>query len=62
MLERTHRQHPADREVLTALVSIAQDTGDLAAALSHARELAALDHGDIQIRKLLLELEKRQDH
>ena len=52
VLERTHRQHPADREVLTALVSIAQDTGDLAAALSHARELAALDHGDIQIRKL----------
>jgi hypothetical protein len=34
----------------------------LAAALSHARALAALDHGDIQIRKLLLELEKRQAH
>ena len=62
VLERTHRQHPADREVLTALVSIAQDTGDLAAALSHARELAALDPEDMQIRKLLLELEKRQAH
>ena len=48
LLDRTHRQHPADRDVLTALVSIAQDTGDLAAALSHARELAALDPGDMR--------------
>ena len=62
LLDRTHRQHPADRDVLTALVSIAQDTGDLAAALSHARELAALDPGDMRIRKLLLDLEKRQAH
>jgi hypothetical protein len=43
-----------------AVVSIAQDTGDLAAALSHARALAALDPGDMRIRKLLLNLEKRQ--
>jgi predicted CXXCH cytochrome family protein len=62
LLDRTHRQHPADRDVLTALVSIAQDTGDLAAALSHARELAALDPGDMRIRELLLDLEKRQAH
>jgi predicted CXXCH cytochrome family protein len=62
LLDRTHRQHPADRDVLAALVSIAQDTGDLAAALSHARELAALDPGDMRIRKLLLDLEKRQAH
>jgi predicted Zn-dependent protease len=34
LLDRTHRQHPADRDVFTALVSIAQDRGDLAAALS----------------------------
>jgi Flp pilus assembly protein TadD len=60
LLDRTHRQHPADRDALTALVSIAQDTGDLAAALSHARELAALDPGDMRIRELLLDLEKRQ--
>jgi Flp pilus assembly protein TadD len=62
LLGRTHRQHLADRDVLTALVSIAQDTGDLAAALSHARELAALDPGDMRIRELLLDLEKRQAH
>jgi hypothetical protein len=48
--------------VLTALVSIVQDTGDLTAALSHARELAALDPGDMRIRELLLDLEKRQVH
>jgi hypothetical protein len=36
------------------------NTGDLAAALSHARELAALDPGDMRIRELLLDLEKRQ--
>jgi Flp pilus assembly protein TadD len=62
LLDRTHRQHPADRDVLTALVSIAQDMGDLAAAPSHARELAALDPGDMRICKLLLDLEKRQAH
>jgi Flp pilus assembly protein TadD len=62
LLERTHRRHPADRNVLLALVSIAQDTGDLATALSHARELAALDPGDMQLRKLLSDLEKRQAH
>jgi hypothetical protein len=62
LLERTHRQHPADRDVLAALVSITQDTGDFAATLSHARELAALDPGDMQIRKLLSDLEKRQPH
>jgi predicted Zn-dependent protease len=39
LLDRTHRQHPADRDALTVLVSIAQDRGDLAAALSQAREL-----------------------
>jgi tetratricopeptide (TPR) repeat protein len=60
LLERTHRRHPADRDVLLALVSIARETGDLAAALSHARELAALDPEDVQIRNLLSELEKRQ--
>jgi predicted CXXCH cytochrome family protein len=30
LLERTHQQHPTDRDVLTALVSIGQDQGDFA--------------------------------
>jgi Flp pilus assembly protein TadD len=53
---------PADRDVLLGLVSISQQSGDLAAALAHARELAALDPGDSQIRNLLSDLEKRQAH
>ena len=59
LLERTHRQHPADRDVIAALVSIAQERGDFGAALSHARESAALEPDDPQIRKLLSDLEKR---
>jgi Tfp pilus assembly protein PilF len=39
LLETTHKRHPADRDTLLALVSIAQETGDFATALTHAREL-----------------------
>jgi Flp pilus assembly protein TadD len=58
LLERTHRQHPADRDVLMALVSVARDKGEFAAALQHARELVALDPADKQLRALVSELEK----
>jgi Flp pilus assembly protein TadD len=60
LLEQTHKQHPADRDVLLALVSLARAAGDLSAALTHARELAALYPTDIQLRMLILDLEKRQ--
>ena len=43
LLEEAHQQHPADRNILTALVSIARDNGDFAAALRHARELAVIE-------------------
>ena len=59
LLERTHRRYPANRDVLFALVSTTQETGDPAAALSHARELAALDPGNLEIRKLLSDIENR---
>jgi Flp pilus assembly protein TadD len=59
LLERTHEQHPTDRDVLMGLVSIARDAGDFATALRHARELAALDRGDAQLRALVLDLEKK---
>jgi Flp pilus assembly protein TadD len=62
VLDEAHRQHPADRDVLMALVSIARDTGDFATALRHARELAALDPADTRLRALLSDLEKRQAH
>jgi Tfp pilus assembly protein PilF len=60
LLERTHRQHPTDTDLLTALVSIARDSGDLATALRYARELAALHPADMQLRAMVLDLEKRQ--
>ena len=62
LLERTHQRHPADREVLTALVSFAQEAGDIAAALRYAREMAALYPADPQLRKLISDLEKRHGH
>ena len=40
-----------------ALVSIARDQGDFAAALGHARELLALDPGNAQLRAVVAELE-----
>jgi len=60
ILEQAHQQHPADHDVLMALVSIARDQGDFAAALGHARELLALDPGNAQLRGLVSDLEKRQ--
>ena len=59
LLERAHHQHPTDREILMALVSIARDTGNFAVALRHARELGALDPGDARLRALVSELEKK---
>jgi Flp pilus assembly protein TadD len=59
LLEETHRQHPWDRNVLMALVSIARDNGNLASALRHARELLILDPGNAQLRALVAELEKK---
>src|SRR3984893_215116 len=59
LLEEAHQQHPADRDVLMALVSIARDQGTCAAALEHARELLALDPGNAQLRALVSELEKK---
>ncbi len=61
LLEHTHRQHPADSDVLVALVSIARDSGDPAAALRYARELAVLHPADMQVRAMVLDLEKRQN-
>jgi Flp pilus assembly protein TadD len=62
LLERAHQQHPTNRNVLMALVSIARDTGDFGTALRHAQELVTLDPGDAQLRALVSDLEKRQPH
>lgn len=60
LLERVHQQHPTDRDVLLALVSIARDKGDQAAALQHAHELLLLAPTDPQLRALVSDLERRQ--
>jgi Tfp pilus assembly protein PilF len=60
LLERTHQQHPTNRDVLVALVSITRDSGDLATALRYARELAGQYPADMQVRAMLMDLEKRQ--
>ncbi|MBV8119270.1 MAG: tetratricopeptide repeat protein [Alphaproteobacteria bacterium] len=59
LLEQTHQRHPADRNVLMALVSIGRDNGDFAEALRHARELLNLDPGNAQLQALIAELEKK---
>lgn len=60
LLEASHKRHPADRDTLTALVSIAREQGDIAKALDHARELATLDPADTQLQMLILDLERQQ--
>ena len=44
---------------LTALVSIAQHEGEFTVALRHARELAALDPENAQLRALVTGLEQK---
>jgi Flp pilus assembly protein TadD len=62
LLPEAHQQHPADRNILTALVSIARDKGDFTAALRHALDLLAPDPGNAQLHALVSDLEKRQAH
>jgi len=57
VLEASHARHPADRETLTALVSLAREAGDPTAALRYARPLAQLAPDDPGVAKLLQELE-----
>jgi Flp pilus assembly protein TadD len=59
LLEQGHQLHPADRDILTALVSIAQRERDFTLALRHARELAALDPENAQLRALVTDLEQK---
>ncbi|HEY2620505.1 MAG TPA: tetratricopeptide repeat protein [Acetobacteraceae bacterium] len=60
LLEATHEQHPANRDVLIALISIARDRGDSGVALQHARELERLDPSNAELRGLVTELQKQQ--
>ncbi len=57
MLEKTHRDRPADREPLLGLASLRAQRGDRAEALGHARELLRLRPSDVQARALIAALE-----
>jgi predicted CXXCH cytochrome family protein len=59
ILERAHKQHPTDWDVLVTLIAFERDRGDLTAALTHAQELAALEPGNPQIRALIEDLRRR---
>ena len=59
VLERTHKQHPTDRDVLVTLIALERDRGDLAAALMYAQELARLEPNDPQIGAFIDDLHKR---
>ena len=59
LLERTHKQHPTDRDILVALTTFERDSGNFAMALTHARELAVLEPGNPQIRQLVEDLRRR---
>ncbi len=60
LLEQTHQGHPADRDVLGALVAIARASGDQAKALIYARALGALDPANPRLRQLINELDQQQ--
>jgi predicted CXXCH cytochrome family protein len=59
LLARAHKQHPTDRNVLSGLIAFERDSGDVAAALAHAQEFAALEPQNPQIRALLDDLHRR---
>jgi predicted CXXCH cytochrome family protein len=60
LLEHTYQQHPTDRDVLVALISMARARGDVASALARARALAKLYPADPQVRVMVIELERQQ--
>jgi predicted CXXCH cytochrome family protein len=58
-MEQAHTHHPADRDILAALIGFARGQGDGEAALRYARELAAVDPANAQVRALIQELGRK---
>ena len=59
VLEQAHRNRPADREVLVAMISFERQKGDLRSAVVYARQLIQLAPTDPQAKTLLAELLKQ---
>ncbi len=53
VLADAHRRHPADVDLLLALITINRDTGNRADALDYARTLSSLRPGDPEVAALL---------
>ncbi|HEY2131646.1 MAG TPA: tetratricopeptide repeat protein [Acetobacteraceae bacterium] len=59
VLQHAHATFPANVEVLSALLSISREQGDMASAITYARELLRLHPNDIRLQMLICDLEQR---
>jgi predicted CXXCH cytochrome family protein len=60
VLTAAQQRHPADREILAALVEYHRQAGDRRGAIAWARKLVEVSPGDPQARRLLGELEEKR--
>jgi tetratricopeptide (TPR) repeat protein len=60
VLEDAERRHPGDRGILEALVSYAEEAGDVAAAAGWAQKIVAMAPGDVQAAQRLSALQQRR--
>ncbi len=58
VLKRAHERHPAEGEIVIALVEYESQAGDRKAAIAWARKLVAMSPGDTQAQRLLQALEQ----
>jgi Flp pilus assembly protein TadD len=59
ILTEAQQRHPADRDILVALVEYHRQAGDRPAAIAWARKLVEVSPGDVQARRLLETLERQ---
>jgi Tfp pilus assembly protein PilF len=60
LLRRAHSRFPGSLDVLSALLSLSRDDGDVVSALQYAKELWRLHPGDVQLALLIRDLEQQQ--
>jgi Flp pilus assembly protein TadD len=61
VLDDAYRRHPGDQSLLTALVTLSRDAGDLEAALAYAVALVELIPEHPGARQLLAEIQSLQN-
>lgn len=59
VLATAHRKHPADQQILVALITFERDKGDFRSAIAYAEQLLQLTPGDPQASTLLADLRKK---